>query len=176
MRSLHAIIHYVNQTCDRYRWSFAELIMEAPIAIIPVLASVIVRWSDQAIVNSDSHGDSVWWSLSFSEISSASALLEAKSFWRENESYPDYDHFIGILEIPRYKFNIRSQEESAEAYRWALHWKEVLCCIEFEDHLLQLSSIVCYCVADLCFGFAYLIYSVVISLLCRSLAFSLALL
>ena len=43
MRSLHAIIHYVNQTCDRYRWSFAELIMEAPIAFIPVLASVIVR-------------------------------------------------------------------------------------------------------------------------------------
>ena len=43
MRSLHAIIHYVNQTCDHYRKSFAELIMEAPIAIIPVLASVIVR-------------------------------------------------------------------------------------------------------------------------------------
>ena len=54
MRTLHAIIQYVNQTCDRYRWSVAELILEAPIAIIPVLASVIegevIRLLSTAIV------------------------------------------------------------------------------------------------------------------------------
>ena len=49
------------------------------------------------------------------------------------------------------------------------------CYIEFEVHLLQLSCIVCYCIVDLCFGFAYLIYSVVFILLCRALALFLAL-
>ena len=40
-------------------------------------------------------------------------------------------------------------------FELGVHCKEGLCCIEFDWNLLQLSSIVCYCVADLWFGFAY---------------------